>query len=181
VFREGQAVATTTGTSATDSTVVGGRAYSYTVVARDAAGNLSDPATLLVMTPPGTGPVRLEAENATIFHGTVDADHPGFSGAGFVNYTNEVGSYVEWTVNAAAAGPVRLTFRYANGTPTNRPMDIRVNGAVVSAGMAFNSTTTWENWTSISVTLNLDAGANTVRATATTANGGPNVDFLEVS
>jgi hexosaminidase len=30
------------------------------------------------------------------------------------------------------------------------------------------------------VTASLDAGANTVCATATTVNGGPNVDYLEV-
>ncbi len=62
-----------------------------------------------------------EAENATIFHGTVDSDHTGFTGTGFVNYANEVGSYVEFTVSVPAAMTVALTFRYANGTTTSRP------------------------------------------------------------
>jgi hypothetical protein len=34
-------------------------------------------------TPPPAS-TRYEAENATIFHGTVDADHAGFTGTGFV-------------------------------------------------------------------------------------------------
>ena len=45
-----------------------------------------------------------QAENATIFHGAAESNHAGFTGTGFVNYNNEVGSYVQWTVNAASAG-----------------------------------------------------------------------------
>ena len=60
-------------------------------------------------------------------------------------------------------------------------MDIAVNGTVVAAGRAFNPTTDWDTWSTASVTANLVAGSNTVRATATTANGGPNVDKLTVT
>jgi endoglucanase len=90
------------------------------------------------------------------------------------------GSYVQFTVNAAAAGNATLTFRYANGTTVNRPMDIAVNGSVVSAALAFPGTGAWATWSTRSVTVPLNAGPNTVRATATTANGGPNVDSLQV-
>jgi hypothetical protein len=128
-------------------------------------------------TPPGT---RYEAENAVIAQGTVDSDHAGYSGTGFVNYTNVAGSAVEWTVTAATAGPATLTFRYANGTTVNRPMDVAVNGAVVRPGLAFAGTGAWTNWRTVTTTVDLVAGANTVRATATTANGGPNVDYLEL-
>src|SRR6266542_2112963 len=119
-----------------------------------------------------------QAEDATIFHGTVDTDHTGFTGTGFVNYANEVGSYVEWTVSAASAGTVSTGFRYANGTTTNRPMDIRVNGTVARAGLAFPGTGSWDTWQTVTIAVALNAGANTIRATATTVNGGPNVDRL---
>ena len=124
---------------------------------------------------------RYEAESATIYRGQVDADHAGFSGSGFVNYYNEVGSYVEWTVNVATAGARTLRFRYANGTATSRPMDIRVNGALVADELAFGGTGAWSTWQTSTTTAHLNAGANTVRATATTANGGPNLDYLEVA
>ncbi|MGH3648911.1 MAG: carbohydrate-binding protein, partial [Micromonosporaceae bacterium] len=127
-----------------------------------------------------TASSRYEAENATIYRGQVDSDHAGFSGGGFVNYYYEVGSYVQWTVNAATAGSRTLTFRYANGTSTNRPMDIRVNGALAADELAFPGTGAWSTWQTRSMSAYLNAGANTVRATATTANGGPNVDYLEV-
>ncbi|MEV6037426.1 glycosyl hydrolase family 28 protein [Nonomuraea sp. NPDC052116] len=127
--------------------------------------------------PPGN---RYEAENATISQGVVESNHAGFSGTGFVNYDNVAGSYVEFAVNAAAAGTATLTLRYANGTTANRAMDIAVNGTVVAAAKPFNGTGAWTTWQSTTVSAQLVAGANTVRATATTANGGPNLDYLEV-
>jgi alpha-L-fucosidase len=128
--------------------------------------------------PPPNG--HFEAESATIFHGTVDSDHAGFSGTGFVNGTNEVGSYVEFTVPDAQAGVATLTFRYANGTTTGRPMNLTVNGGTPTS-IAFNSTTDWTSWTNATVPVTLTAGTNTIRVTSTTANGGPNLDYLEVA
>ncbi|WP_433440674.1 glycosyl hydrolase family 28 protein [Nonomuraea sp. CA-141351] len=123
---------------------------------------------------------RYEAENATISQGVVESNHAGFSGTGFVNYDNVAGSYVEFAVNAAAAGTATLTLRYANGTAADRPMDIAVNGTVVAAAKPFNGTGSWTAWQSTTISAQLLAGANTVRATATTANGGPNLDYLEI-
>jgi hypothetical protein len=73
-----------------------------------------------------------------------------------------------------------LTFRFANGTTTPRPMSITVNGTVVNANLAFGMTADWDTWTTASVLANLTSGTNTVRATATTANGGPNLDSLTI-
>ncbi|NUT33302.1 MAG: carbohydrate-binding protein, partial [Hamadaea sp.] len=125
-------------------------------------------------------PLRLEAESALISQGVVESNHAGYSGTGFVNYDNLAGSFVEWSVDATAGGPVKLVLRYANGTTANRPMTITVNGAVAAADVAFPSTGTWTAWTSSTLTVALTAGTNLVRATATTANGGPNVDYLDV-
>jgi alpha-L-fucosidase len=128
---------------------------------------------------PGPEPTRYEAENAVVANGVVEANHPGFSGTGFVNYDNAVGGYVEWTVDAATAGATKLTFGYANGTPDNRPVALAVNGTA-TGNLDFPSTSVWTTYTTVTTTANLNAGANTVRATATTANGGPNADYLDV-
>jgi len=127
--------------------------------------------------PPATD---YEAENASINQGIVEANHLGFSGTGFVNYNNVAGSWVQWTVTAAQAGAATATVRFANGSTTNRPMDIAVNGTVVAAGTAFNGTGSWDSWGTVTLTVNLNAGTNTIRATATTANGGPNVDKITI-
>ncbi len=133
-----------------------------------------------VGTPASAAATQYEAENATISQGVVESNHLGFTGTGFVNYDNVVGSYVEWSVNLAAASTATLTFRYANGGTTNRPMDITVNGVLVADELAFPPTGSWDTWQSVSVTTALAAGANLVRATATTADGGPNVDRVDV-
>jgi alpha-L-fucosidase len=127
----------------------------------------------------GSTPVEVQAEACTISQGVVESNHTGFTGTGFVNGDNVVGAYVECTVNAATAGPSALTVRYANGTTTSRPMTVTVNGTAVSTP-SFGSTTTWDSWANASLTVNLNAGANAVRLTSTTVNGGPNLDRLTV-
>ncbi len=121
-----------------------------------------------------------QAENATITQGTVDSDHAGYTGTGFVNGTNVVGSGVTWSVNVAAAGSTQLIFRYANGTTVSRPMTVAVDGTTVSTP-TFAATGSWETWTTTTVTVNATAGSHSVKVTATTANGGPNLDSLTVT
>jgi exo-1,4-beta-D-glucosaminidase len=130
---------------------------------------------------PVGGTQTYEAENAVVSQGVVEANHTGFTGTGFVNYDNANGGYVEWTVNAATAGSANVVLRYANGTTVNRPMTITVNGTAAATGLAFAGTGAWTTWQTKSLTVNLVAGTNKIRATATTANGGPNADNLVVT
>jgi glucose/arabinose dehydrogenase len=129
--------------------------------------------------PAAAAATTYEAEDATIAQGVVESNHTGYSGRGFVNYDNVTGSYVEWTVNGP--GSVDLILRYANGTTANRPMTFAVNGTVVADAVPFNGTGTWDTWQTATIKATLAAGANKIRATATTANGGPNADNLTVS
>ncbi len=136
--------------------------------------------TRLIRARPASGTVtRLEAESATITQGVVESNHPGYSGTGFVNFDNVVGSGIEFTANAAQAGTATLTLRYANGTTTNRPMTISVNGGA-PVGRDFPGTGAWGTWADATFTVPLNAGANSIKLAATTANGGPNIDYLDV-
>src|SRR6266542_3965646 len=134
---------------------------------------------LPLRSPASAAATRYEAENATISQGVVESNHLNFSGTGFVNYDNLVGSYVEWTVSAASAGTATLALRHSNGSTVNRPMDITVNGMLVADELAFNPTGSWDTWATVTVNAAVTAGSNKIRATATTVNGGPNVDFLD--
>ncbi|MFG2001948.1 CBM35 domain-containing protein [Spirillospora sp. NPDC048911] len=122
---------------------------------------------------------RYEAENATSGTGsTVDRNHSGYSGTGFVNTPNATGSYVQFTVNAAQAGQHTLAFDYANAGTADRPATLSVNGA--SAGtVAFAPTGAWSLWRTGTAAANLNVGANTIRLTATGTGGLPNLDFLD--
>ncbi|MGV9309756.1 YbhB/YbcL family Raf kinase inhibitor-like protein [Nonomuraea sp. NPDC003727] len=120
---------------------------------------------------------ELQAENATISQGVVESNHAGFTGTGFVNYDNVVGSHVEFTINAATAGNYEVKFRFANGTTADRPMGVSVNGAAAT-NVSFPGTGAWTTWVEKTVTVPLIAGANKLRAAATTVNGGPNLDRI---
>ena len=125
-------------------------------------------------TPPAAN--RYEAEAGSC-QGTIDANHTGFSGTGFCNTTNATGSYAEWS---GVQGPGTVTFRYANGTTSNRPADLTVNG-VAAGTIAFAPTASWDTWADAPVTVSLNPGANTVRLTSSNTGGTPNLDYLEVS
>jgi alpha-L-fucosidase len=131
-------------------------------------------------TPPAR--LRYEAEKASASSGsTVDTNHFGYSGAGFLNTPNATGVFAQWSVSSASARTGTLTFHYANGTTTDRLMDVSVNGVVVSAGRSFAGTGSWDTWADVTLTVPLNAGTNTVRVTATTSGGAPNLDYLDVS
>ncbi len=128
----------------------------------------------------GPLPTRHEAENAVRSAGsTVDSDHVGYSGSGFVNTPNTAGAHLEWTVNTTAAGSADLVIGYANGTTADRPLDVTVNGTTVATAVPFRTTGAWTAWRTVTVPAALKAGANTVRVTATSANGAPNLDYLD--
>ncbi|WP_370948365.1 cellulase family glycosylhydrolase [Amycolatopsis sp. cg5] len=140
---------------------------------------LATAAASVVAQPAVAAPVLYEAENAVISKGVVESNHAGFTGTGFVNYDNTTGGYIEYTVTAAQAGSAKLTFRYANGTTANRPLDISVNGTLVSDNLAFPGTGAWTTWKTATVTASLPAGTSKIRATVAGTDG-PNSDSLSV-
>jgi hypothetical protein len=87
---------------------------------------------------------------------------------------------VEFSVSIGTAGTTSLAFRFANGTTTNRPMTIAVDGTTVSTP-TFAGTGAWTSWNTTTVNTTMAVGTHAVRATATTVNGGPNVDSLAVT
>jgi alpha-L-fucosidase len=130
-------------------------------------------------TPPPSGH-RYEAESGTC-QGTIDTNHTGYSGTGFCNTTNASGSYVEWTgVQADAAGNATLTFHYANGTTTDRPSTLTVDGTAAGT-LSFPPTGSWDTWADATVTVPLASGANTIRVTSANSGGTANLDYLETA
>src|SRR5690242_20985333 len=105
------------------------------------ASALATALALLAAPPTATAaPTDYQAEDATISQGVVESNHAGFTGSGFVNYDNLVGSYVEWTITNAPAGPADVTLRFANGTAATRPLDWTVNGVAGAVGITYPGT-----------------------------------------
>ncbi|MBD0739348.1 CBM35 domain-containing protein [Streptomyces sp. CBMA29] len=120
-----------------------------------------------------------QAESATLSGAVVGSDNSGYTGTGYADYVNASGDYVQWTVQAPAAGSYTLTFRYANATFNDRPLGISVNGAA-ARNLSFPATGSWTTWGVVALTAQLAKGANTVRATAIGFSGA-NVDWLGVT
>ncbi|MER5185501.1 carbohydrate-binding protein [Streptomyces sp. NPDC002896] len=123
---------------------------------------------------------RYEAETSpAVCTGTIDSDWSGYSGSGFCNGTNAVGAYAQFTVNASTAGTATLQVRFANGTTAARPADITVNGSA-AASASFESTGTWDTWTTKTLTVPVSSGSNTIRLNPTASAGLANIDYLDV-
>jgi uncharacterized delta-60 repeat protein len=129
--------------------------------------------------PPDPPSVIHEGETATLTGGTAKgSSNGGYNGAGYADFGGN-GSAVQWTTPRNATEQATLTFRYANGSTANRPLTIIVNGVTIGT-LAFTPTGSWTTWKTVSITANLLAGTNTIKAVAGGATGA-NVDCLTVT
>jgi rhamnogalacturonan endolyase len=84
--------------------------------------------------------------------------------------------------NAVCQGTVDSDHTGFSGTgfcnATNAVVSV---GDSAAGGLPFPGTGSWDTWANATVMVTLAAGTNTVRATATTSNGGPNIDYLDVA
>ena len=117
------------------------------------------------------------AIDQTISKGVTETSNAGFRELGYINLDNETGSSITWTVFAPEDGNYLCTFGIANGSTSNRQMQIEVNYADARQ-QDFPTTGAWTAWQERSVVLPLKAGKNTIRMTSLTAEGGPNFDYL---
>jgi hypothetical protein len=122
----------------------------------------------------------LPGQNPTLITSCEYASLVGYTGTDYADYQNASNDYVQWTVNVGKAGTYTLAFRYANGGAGNRPLAIAVNGTTINGSLAFPATANWSTWNTVSLMATLNAGNNTVRATATGQSGG-NIDYLSVT
>ncbi len=121
----------------------------------------------------------LEAELARRSGAGIRTSHGGYTGEGYVDYTDH--GFIEWDVEVETPGLYQLEFRYAFGTEDDRLLNIFGNDHIaVATEVVFPSTQRFDNWQTVSVFAKLDAGFNIIRAETVTDNG-PNIDHLLVS
>jgi len=125
--------------------------------------------------------LEYQAEAGTISPGgTIDSNHVGYTGTGFVNTTNAIGAWCEITVNVPSAGQYDCSFRYGNGATIDRAQSVVVNGVTQINNLGFPYTGAWTTWDKSNFSLNLNAGNNTVRFLSLTSSGAANLDRLDV-
>lgn len=132
----------------------------------------------------GNGTTVTIQENSTGFcsvDGTIDNNNAGFTGAGFANSANAVGSSVNWRATVPAAGSYTISWRYSNGSGTNRPGSLLINGGTAVSSISFPATTNWTTWTTASTVVNLNAGTTDIRLQATGSGGLANIDNINIT
>lgn len=158
--------------------------YTITAVATDNLGASTTSGAIPLTVEAGGGTPSqgiYQAESYTdSFRATESTTHPGYTGSGYMDYGGQ-GSYVEWNTVNEGAGTVTLNFRYANGgSKNNRQCAIIVNGTNTGS-LPFAPSGGWASWTTVSKTVTLQPGDNTIRVEANTSKGGPNLDKMEVN
>ena len=125
---------------------------------------------------------RYYAVEAQFLKGIEESTNQASEEKPYVNVENCIGSYIEWTVNAPAEGNYLVDFRFANGTDVNRQIKLITNGDRVRGQYVdFGSSGSWTTWTDTTAVVHLNAGKNTLKAYSTTSNGGPNMEYIELS
>lgn len=119
----------------------------------------------------------IELEGFCTADGVLEAKNAGFQGDGYLNLDNVIGSSATWYIISTSAQSAKLGIRYANAGTAARPMTISLNGTSV-ATLKADTTYAWYTWAVEYVTLSLLKGVNKITLTATTADGGPNLDEI---
>ncbi len=110
-------------------------------------------------------PFLYEAEGATLAGGAcLVSDHIGYSGSGFVACFTSQGAQAAFAISVTSGGSHVVTVRYANGPyPANeaKTISLYING-VKSQQVSLPATGDWDSWNSVSTTVTVAAGANTI-------------------
>lgn len=125
-----------------------------------------------------TTPSRYEAERAITNNALVRNACCGASNSQAVGHIDYTDSFVEFNqVFVPKAGIYGLTIRYGNGMGANSTHTITVNGN--PAGSVTYPNTGWDNWTSVTMQVTLNAGMNTIRLAK--GNLYAELDYIELN
>ncbi|HEU0228838.1 MAG TPA: T9SS type A sorting domain-containing protein [Arachidicoccus soli] len=135
------------------------------VRAKDEMGNVSGLSTVLplITRSLNNNDTKYEAENASLTGGTFRQNNtPSYSGTGFADGFKVVGGSAKFSgVQTPAAGVTDILIRYSQSEAPFRYFDVYVNN-VFQKTVEFPFTVNRENWTFLSVPLNLNAGSNDI-------------------
>ncbi len=122
-------------------------------------------------------PAKIEAEdynsmNGVLLEGTTDA------GGGLNVGWQDTGDWMDYNINAPTAGSYPINFRVATEF-TGAQFQIKNTAGVVLETITVPNTGGFQNWQTISTTINLPAGDQTIRISTSNAAGGWNLNWLQ--
>jgi hypothetical protein len=148
-----------------------GTTGAITVTARNSQG--SDAFTFTITVKPGPD-IHVEAENYSAMSGVQTeacSDVGSGQNVGYIDATD----WMDYAVNVSTAGSCTVEFRVASGAGGGQ-LQLK-NGATVLATVNVPNTGAWQTWRTVSATVALSAGAQTLRVSAVT--GGWNINWMD--
>jgi uncharacterized protein YjdB len=155
---------------------------SATITVTTNDGGYADACAVIVNVISASTETTYEAENYDNLSGcSVSTNVTGYTGTGYFDFGGN-GTWGEWTIDGDAGGTATFVFRYGNGDNANRQCGITVDG-VSEGNILFTPDPEgeWNDWRTETYSIDLNAGSNTIRLTANTAKGGPNLDNIIVT
>jgi uncharacterized delta-60 repeat protein len=123
-------------------------------------------------------PAKIEAEAWSRMSGVqteLTSDAGGGLNVGYI----DINDWMEYNIDAPSAGWYNVNFRVATPSISNPEFEVRFNnGSTVKIPVP--NTGGFQNWTTVSIWLNLQAGNQTIRLTST-GGGYWNINWLEFS
>jgi uncharacterized protein YjdB len=166
---------TTVATVSTSGLVTGIAAGSVTITATTQDQGKTATSVVNVTSP------KYEAEDASLNGLTVNSNHVGYSGSGFVSQFSAVGQYAQFSIANAVAGSQNITIRYANGQTNARTLSLYVNGTKVRQ-VSYPLTSSWGTWADKVENVTLNAGNNTIKIQYDSGDLGQfNIDYLSLN
>ena len=131
------------------------------------------------VTPPPGG--RYEAEDAVKLAVSVNTDHSGYSGTGFVDQFGSAGDSVSFVIVVPADKEYLLRFRYANTTGSTATRKTFVDGDYAGS-VSFPTLANWDTWAAAPLSVRLKSGVHqVVLYFSSSSSGAINLDYLDVS
>ncbi len=124
-------------------------------------------------------PNEFQAEDAILVSSYVRTQYGGYTGFGYVDMADKVGSAVEFSFSRTTAATDTITVFFANGG-SSRSLILSLNDVVI-ATPSFPTTGSWSSWSSLKIVVALQANLNRLRFTLNTNGSGPNLDKIIVS
>ncbi len=127
----------------------------------------------------GTAKAEYEAEYATHYQVGTNTNHPGYLGSGFVDDFETVGDYVEFDIFLPANGTYQMDIAYTSAAGA-ASRNVYVNGTYAGTAV-LPATSSWSDWSSATVPVELTTGHNVVRLKYDTSNLlGINIDYIRI-
>src|SRR5215218_3743818 len=156
--------------------VQGSYTFRLTVTDNQGATGTSDVNVTVNPSTPSSS-FKIEAENYTAMSG-IQTEFTKDAGGGLNVGWIEQGDWMDYSINTSSAGTYTINLRIATPNP-GAQLQIKKSDGTVLSTVNLPNTWGWQEWQTISTTVTLAAGVQTIRVQSSSSSGW-NINWLEV-